>query len=149
MISRRRFLALSPVLAAAAAASPTSIVKDFLPQGPSTAGGDLTRSHFAPHVNSTFQVQLGALQHAVVRLLDVADLPVAGGSAAPAVDRERQFSLIFRGPLEQPFTQNTYHVEHPRMGTFALFLVPVGEAADGRHYQAIFNRIGAPPAREA
>jgi hypothetical protein len=31
-------------------------------------------------------------------------------------------------------------VEHPEIGRFDLFLVPVDEDAEGRHYEAIFNR---------
>jgi len=149
MISRRRFLAMGPVVAATAAAGPGSVLKDILPRALATGPEGLTRSRFAPHVNSTFKVQLGPLQHADVRLTEVADLPAPGGAGSASGDREGQFSLMFRGPLEPRFAQNTYHVEHPEMGTFALFLVPVGESADGRHYQAVFNRIGAAPAREA
>ena len=149
MISRRRFLAFGPVVAATAAAGPGSILKDILPRALAAGPEGLTRSRFAPHVNSAFQVKLGPLQHADVRLVEVADLPAPAGAGSAPGDREGQFSLIFRGPHEPRLAQNTYTVEHAEMGAFALFLVPVGDSADGRHYQAIFNRIGAAPAREA
>ncbi len=146
MVSRRRFLALGPVLAATAASGPSSIVKDILPK-PSTHGAaDLTRSTFLPHVNSAFVVHVGPLRRVETTLVAVENLPGASGSAG---DAEGRFALLFRGPRAEAFGQDTYHVEHARLGTIALFLVPIGESAGVRHYEAIFNRIGAPPAREA
>jgi hypothetical protein len=37
--------------------------------------------------------------------------------------------------------QRIYPVEHPRLGTVGIFLVPLGSEGDpeGLHYQAIFN----------
>ena len=52
---------------------------------------------------------------------------------------ERRFSLMFRGPAHAPLQQGTYTLEHSATGALAIFLVPVGRAADGIHYQAIFN----------
>jgi hypothetical protein len=150
MVSRRRFLALGPVLAATAAAGPKSIVKDVLPQASAAAAAarvTLTRSTFAPHVHGTFVAHLEALRPIELKLTAVQDLP--GTARATFPDREGQFSLLFRGPRQPALDQGTYRVEHPAIGAFALFLVPVGESADARHYEAIFNRIAAPAAREA
>lgn len=48
-----------------------------------------------------------------------------------------RFSLIFRGP-STPVAQDTYRVEHSRLGAFSLFLVPVGPGRGESCYQAIF-----------
>jgi hypothetical protein len=52
-----------------------------------------------------------------------------------------QFSLIFRGPLETAFRQGMYRLEHERMGTLEIFLVPIGRKPDGMIYEAAFNRF--------
>ena len=147
MVSRRRFLALGPVLAATAASGPSSLMKDVFPaRVASAAPGELVRSTFVPHVNGTFTVHVGPLQRIATRLVAIEDLP---GAAHAAADREGRFALFFDGPGAEALAQGTYSLEHPALGTFPLFLVPVGGRDDVRHYQAVFNRIGAAPAREA
>lgn len=54
---------------------------------------------------------------------------------------EEQFSIIFRGPLDAPLMQRTYSMEHPQMGTFDIFLVPIRRADDGLYYEACFARM--------
>ena len=146
MVSRRRFLALGPVLAATAASGPQSIVQEILPRAPRAESHELTRSTFAPHLSSEFTVHVGSLRRVEARLVEVADLPQPGASAA---DREGRFVLRVTAARAEAFGQDTYDVQHPRLGRFALFLVPVGESGDVRHYEAVFNRLGATPAREA
>ena len=48
------------------------------------------------------------------------------------------FSLIFHGPSGPALPQDTYRVEHPQLGAFPLFLVPIGPDRDDARYQAIF-----------
>lgn len=55
--------------------------------------------------------------------------------------RQEQFSLLFRGPAAVAFEQATYKVEHDKLGSFDLFLVPVAATADSRLYEAVFNRL--------
>ena len=57
-------------------------------------------------------------------------------------DAERSFSLLFRGPNETPFEQQTVILRHHALGEFAIFLVPVAQDEDGRLYEAIYNRSG-------
>jgi hypothetical protein len=66
-----------------------------------------------------------------LRLLDVVDSSTA---------RVEQFSLVFSGPTAAPLGQGTRRVEHPRLGAFPLFVVPVGTDGDVTLYQAVFNR---------
>lgn len=50
------------------------------------------------------------------------------------------FSIVFRGPIDQPLAQHMYHVEHDTLGVIAdLFLVPIGIDPHGRYYEAVFN----------
>ena len=50
------------------------------------------------------------------------------------------FSLLFEGPDPPVFGQGTYRTEHPAIGTFPLFVVPVWTDAEGQHYEAVINR---------
>ena len=54
------------------------------------------------------------------------------------------FSLLFNGPADQPLGQGTYRFAHERLGSFALFIVPVGADRQARQYEAVFNRRLAP-----
>jgi hypothetical protein len=49
------------------------------------------------------------------------------------------FSLVFRCGKETPLPQGTYTVEHERMGTLEIFLVPIGPDEGGLCYEAVFN----------
>jgi len=91
---------------------------------------------YRPLVGSEFEIQ-----------------PAEGGESvavelAEAIERPSNgecFSLLFRGPPGARLDQRTYRVEHPAVGEFALFLVPLGFAADGRpELEAIVNRLGGP-----
>ena len=63
-------------------------------------------------------------------------------AAANAEDAlHEKFALLFRGPLASPLAQNTYSFEHQRIGSFAMFIVPIGCVDQSRcYYEAIFNR---------
>lgn len=50
------------------------------------------------------------------------------------------FSLIFEAKRGEPLPQGTYSLEHPSLGRFSLFLVPVGRGAKGFFLEAIVNR---------
>ena len=55
--------------------------------------------------------------------------------------RQDCFSILFRGPMDQPLEQSTYNFSHSQTGKFPLFIVPVGIDEKGRLYEAIFNRL--------
>jgi len=54
---------------------------------------------------------------------------------------QEQFSLLFYGPNDCNLGQGTFELEHETMGTFPLFLVPIGPDHQGLRYQAVFNRF--------
>lgn len=51
----------------------------------------------------------------------------------------RPFSVTFAGPLDPQLEQGTYAVEHARLGSLLLFLVPIAREADGMRYEAVFG----------
>jgi hypothetical protein len=50
-----------------------------------------------------------------------------------------RFSAVFSGPPDVLLPQRTYHMTHPEMGEFYVFLVAIGKEADGFRYEAVYN----------
>jgi hypothetical protein len=74
--------------------------------------------------------------------LDLELVSVTPGIAPPnaACRRREPFSIVFRGPLEPFLPQQIYRFEHDELGSFELFIVPIGPD-DGGHmqYEAVFG----------
>jgi hypothetical protein len=66
---------------------------------------------------------------------------VRGSDISTHKGKTENFSLIFRGPDNRPLPQQMYVFEHSQLGRFDLFIVPTGRNAEGREYEAIFNRL--------
>ena len=66
-----------------------------------------------------------------VKLVSVRELPSAGDS----------FSLLFRTGRTQDVESRIYRLEHPALGSFELFLSPVGRGVKGLDLEAVINRI--------
>ena len=92
---------------------------------------NFTKATFAGHVGETFRIR-GGSQALEVELIEISGL-----------DKEepRPFSLLFRNAGEQHLPQGTYRFEHDGMGTFELFLVPVGPDGErtGMLHESVFN----------
>ena len=94
---------------------------------------DWTHTLFTENQNTTFAVQHPHLGNVTVELVTVSDLR--------ETPRQRMFSLVFRGPLDQPLEQGLHPMTHKTMGTESLFLVPIAREADGFRYEAVFNNL--------
>ena len=94
-----------------------------------------TEAEFAKYLNTTFQVQLES-----AKLLDLTLVAVTPKQIEPheQAGMER-FSALFSGPLDFFLPQQTYHITHPEMGEFDVFLVAVAREADGFKYEAVYN----------
>lgn len=88
---------------------------------------------FEGHQNSKFLMHYGASQTAELELIRVKDV----GSS----ERQKQFSLLFLGPLDAPILQGIYRVDHDALGPLDLFLVPIARDDKGVQYEAVFNRV--------
>lgn len=93
----------------------------------------LSRADFAAHLNSGFRVQVAPGETREIALIELRE----GRTST----RQEQFALTFRGPRDRFLGQGTFPVAHPGLGRFDLFLVPVGQEADGFLYEAVFNRL--------
>jgi hypothetical protein len=97
----------------------------------------LTHALFAEHLHSTFRIHFDPAGPVETELVEATLLRSRAQGGGPP-GRE-PFSLVFRGPKEPWFPQRIYRVEHERMGSFDLFLVPIGPDAAGMRYEAVFN----------
>lgn len=150
IVSRRGFLAAGSVAALTAALPQVSIAAGLpasdqptyfaIPQESQLSVlHSFTRSAFAEHLGTKFRIsQLGG-EPVNVELVEVGDAELNHRSSVTR-GREDYFSIIFRAPAGVSAQQGTYTVEHRAMGSFPLFLVPVGMSQDGVTFQAIFNR---------
>lgn len=50
------------------------------------------------------------------------------------------FSLVFKAPAGTACEQMIYSLEHPALGAFELFLVPIKRSSEGVFFEAVINR---------
>jgi len=97
-----------------------------------TTVGRLTNKSFAPHLNQTFQVHVSAMELQELKLIRV---------SRPTKQRHcESFDVLFAGS-DKPFGEGTYTIQHKTLGSFPVFLVPVGNGKKGQVYQAVFTRL--------
>lgn len=110
----------------------------------------LARDSFASAVGSAFKLTStsGKSSPFWLTLLSVTELsappvmnPASMAVPPPAAARQAlstdAFSLAWFGGPPRGVQQDTFFVEHPRLGQFALFIVPAGP----QQYTAIVNRL--------
>jgi hypothetical protein len=107
-----------------------------------TRGGEimldkLTHDVFSEHVGSTFRIQLEDGGSVDLDLNEATRLGSQSDSGSTAT--RDPFSLVFKGPKDAELPQQTYDVDHGVIGSFALFLVPIGADDTGTFYEAVFN----------
>ncbi|HLX68304.1 MAG TPA: hypothetical protein VKV04_01635 [Verrucomicrobiae bacterium] len=99
----------------------------------------LTQAKFTELLNTRFGVCADSGEIIELQLIEVAAGPAAA-SSGPGAGQYESFSLLFHGPANPFLPQKTYTFDHPQMGKFALFIVPVGKEESRFKYQAVFNR---------
>jgi hypothetical protein len=98
----------------------------------------LTSTDFSDLLNQHFQVGLESGPLIETELVSVTMLG-HGTAKAQTADAREPFSLLFRGPLTPILPQQIYQFDHPSLGNFPLFIVPVGPDGVGMRYEAIFT----------
>jgi hypothetical protein len=94
--------------------------------------GSITAETFAPYTGQTFTLSLeGGNLALTLRTVEVLT------ASPPSPERRTPFALRFVGPEQPQLTQRIYPLDHPTLGTIALFLVPVGKDG-GTIYEAVF-----------
>ena len=99
-----------------------------------------TLSTFSDRLGQTFRVCPPSSDPLEIELINATDLgPKPKAPQGTPVKRQSSFSLLFRGPMEPILPQKMYPFEHPELGKFDLFIVPVGPDQAGQVYEAVFN----------
>jgi hypothetical protein len=135
--SRRGFLKKGTVGALGVALSLGSTDKILGRAGSSSATPRL------PLDKAAFQAQLKTpffigVSRVPITLFEVFDL----GSKRTANGSREAFSLTFRGDNASPLRQETYRIDHEKLGRFSLLLVPtVSKEKSCRYYEAVINRL--------
>ncbi len=94
-----------------------------------------TMATFTEIVNTKFRVR-GKHGDAKLTLVQVEGLPPSEATSP----HQECFSLLFRDAHRRPLPQETYRVDHPKLGAFDLFLVPMANNGGPRDHVAIINR---------
>jgi hypothetical protein len=88
---------------------------------------------YAEHLNSIFHQRAADGQ-----TVDFELVKVEVKNSSPG---QEEFSLIFRGPLDLPIAQGLFQLEHEKLGTEDIFLVPINKDSEGVYFEAAFNRF--------
>ena len=141
MTTRRQFLGESSVLALSLALTPEAALAHPY-QARDRDLDQISFRAFVSSVGTSFQVSEGGISRGRLVLVQARpELPITAGQSAPLPTEDEHFSLLFQGPLHAPLDQATHWFEHPRIGWFAMFIVPIySSGSDCLHYEAVFNR---------
>jgi len=134
--SRRNFIKTGTMVALAAGV-PLGIAEKVAvaSSGSSASGNVLNKAAFENALNTKFLINVNRSKVSV-KLVEVQDL------GSERTGRREAFSLTFRGEDLKSLNQNTYVIEHERLGTFSFLLVPMGrDDRDRPRYEAVINRL--------
>lgn len=94
----------------------------------------LTPSSFSEHLGTPFRISYGGEAPVEAVLYEVKLHEEHDGP------RKQPFSIYLRTASRGPvLPQRIYQLEHKKMGTMEIFLVPIGPDAQGMRYEAVFN----------
>ena len=97
-----------------------------------------TVATFSDHLGETFRLYVDSARSLNVELIEATDLSERF-SREPAEGRRRPFFIAFRGPRTILLPQQISRMEHDTIGSFDLFLVPIGLDQAGLRYEAVFS----------
>jgi hypothetical protein len=139
--NRRQFLLGCSTLTVAASLTPAAVLASPL-RTRSVSLERISLEKFAACCGAKFKVLSPNSTPAGLRLVEVTPWQPSYPQTPGAEDgANEKFSLLFQGVNGAVLNQDTYLFEHPGIGQFAMFIVPIG-TMDTSHdyYEAVFNR---------
>lgn len=121
-----------------------------LPTAPSWAAAPAPARRAAAHLRRSSYVGLEGARFGAgsvtLTLAEVTDL--AAAATEPGLrDHDEAFVATFTGPASDPLPSGMHAIEHPELGTSALFLTPSGQPRRGViHYDLMIDRTVRIPA---
>jgi hypothetical protein len=136
MTSRRKFLTQGTLGAIAAGFTlglgDKVIGREVLASSTTTLG--LNRAAFASQLQTTFLINDGT-RKIPLKLVEVVDRGKTTG-------QREAFALVLRGTNFSPLNQETYAIEHEKLGRFSLLVVPIlAQDKKARYYEININRL--------
>jgi hypothetical protein len=134
--SRREFLKRGTLMALAAGV-PLGLSEKASTMGltgTSNASG-LSLAAFESQLDTTFLINHEGSK-VKVKLIDVTSF----ASRKQSTTGKEGFSLLFHGPTDTVLKQNTYLIEHEKMGMFSFLIVPI-KVKNKTAYEAVVNRL--------
>ena len=98
-----------------------------------------TIATFTAHLGATFCIHLESGTTLAAELIEVTPLSARSPQGTEIQRPRTPFSLVFRSPAHPRLVQSIYQMAHPAIGTFEIFLVPIGMDAQGLRCEAIFT----------
>jgi hypothetical protein len=143
--TRRKFLCDCSALMAATLMSPAlGVAKSSAPLWKKRSLREIPCADLARQLNTPFLVQSESGRTIKVTLAAVRmqkERPLKPGRRPPADAGNEKFSLVFSGCRGELLEQNTYPFEHPKLGRFDLFVVPVFTRNLAKiDYEVVVNR---------
>jgi uncharacterized protein DUF6916 len=139
MTSRRKFLKQG-TLGALAAGFTLGLGDKIIGRtvaGSSTGLFALDRAAFSSQLHTTFVINDGS-RKVPLKLIEVADL----GSKKNTTSPREAFSLVFRGSNSSPLKQETYSIDHAKLGRFSMLMVPIFARDNSMlYYEINVNRL--------
>jgi hypothetical protein len=93
---------------------------------------DFNCKTFTDQLHSKFKVPVQGQEPIVLELIEVSERNTPKTEA---------FSLMFRGPAAPRLAQQTWEVEHEKLGTFPLFITALSANQEGITYESVFHRL--------
>lgn len=87
---------------------------------------------FTEQLYSKFKVLLRGQDPVMLELTEVSE---------HNTPKTEAFSLIFRGPAAPRLPQQTWDLEHEKLGGFPLFITAISGDQDGITYESVFHRL--------
>jgi hypothetical protein len=132
---RRKFLALA---SAAGLGGVGLLAGDALGATDGNDLGKVTHRTFAPHVGTSFQIHTADGESVAVSLVEASTLDRSTRKKA----KRTTFSLLFRGPTSPVLGQNTYDIQHAKLGALkGVFVSYIGldKGKKNSYYEVIFS----------
>lgn len=155
-LSRRKFMKAGVVAAACAALPLKSVMAQkgngsgTLPQEPPPTSLEqlnyYSESSFTPYLNTEFLVHLDESNTRGLKLTAVSDyFSTLSRKLTKSLPRDSEcFSLLLTIPSGGAFEQDTYLIDHVALGSFYLFMAPIGDDRNRPldYYEAVIYRYG-------
>ena len=101
----------------------------------------VTLEMFTPLLHDTFRLSHDAAPDLdlPLELIEATEVRDTGPQHPLGEQRRTPFALVFRGPPDSILPQRSYRLSHATLGTFEVFIVPIGRDAQGVRYEVIFT----------